>query len=445
MSQIKIEIKVDETTTYTILEEDNLIQGLSIIRKMDSDITALNSDIECGEVNVQLSNLFNEFNPILSTAPYSQIKNGQEVKIYSITELGTYTLFTGYIVDFVAPTSTNTQSCNFRVVDRLHSLLNADISTNTEIQIETNINLFDFISILFSSYDVLPDEVEIDEDLKQIILDYSILNGKTLAEQLNEICKAVDAYIYVNRVGRIIIKTKDITGVAVKTFTREDNDNYLKTTEYGYSLFSSYNKLKVGYVSTKKSDTKNILNIDNQVLQAGLNEINNFDLGVSNLYELDSVKLTSSSDSIVEEVAATSSTISIKIYNPSQDEDIVSIEVYGKTIESASAFIVKSVETEEIEHSLEVSSVLVQNKAYADGLAEKLYNRVLEPIPYIKADVEIQDFAVDLSYIIRILDTESDLDYTGYIHSIDIEYDGQGYAYYKLGIKALYKESEENE
>jgi len=169
MSQIKVEIKVDDTLTYTFLEEDNLIEGFSLNRAMDDDIGALCANIVCGEVNIALSNLFNEFNVLSTTAPYSQIKNGQELKVYSISDNGTYTLFTGKIVDFTAPTSTNTQLCNVRAVDRLHALLNADITANENLQVEKSMDLFEYISLLFSSYGVLQDEFEIDEDLEQII------------------------------------------------------------------------------------------------------------------------------------------------------------------------------------------------------------------------------------------------------------------------------------
>lgn len=445
MGQIKVEIKVDDTLTYTFLEEDNLIEGFSLTRAMDDDISALCANILCGEVNLALSNLFNEFNILNPTAPYSQIKNGQELKVYSISENGTYTLFTGKIVDFTAPTSTTTQSCNVRAVDRLHALLNSDMTVNENMQVEKSQTFFEYITRLFSAYGVVGEDLEIDDDLKQIILDFSLLAGKSLAEQLNEICKAVDAYIYVNRVGRVIVKCKSITGVSVKTYTRTDNDNYLVSSEYGYSLFSSYNSLKVGYVAAKVSDVQNLLTIGNQVVQSGENVFNNFDLGVTNLYELDSIKIISASDTAITSLSATASTISFTLNNPTTEDDIVEIEVFGKTVDTADAYVMKSVETEQTEQSLEVKSVLVQSKAYAEGLAEKLYIRASEPIPYIKAEVEVKDFPIDLGYIIAISDSDADMEYIGYIHSIDVEYDGQGYSYFTLGVKRLYQEVVDDE
>lgn len=442
MGQIKVDIKVSADLTYTFIEEDNLIEGFGLSRKMDSNISALCGEIECGEVNLTLSNLFNEFNILSTAAVYSQIKNGQELKIYSITDAGTYTLFTGYIVDFIAPTSTDTQSCNVRAVDRLHALLNTDITVKTELQVEKGLTLSAYFSKLFGAYGLTAEDYELDTDLEQIILDYALVVGKSLSEQLNEVCKAVDCYIYVNRVGRIIVKAKTITGTAVKTYTRDDGS--LISSEYGYSLFSSCNALKVGYVAAMVSEVKSILVVDSQSVQPGDNIFDNFELGISNLYELDSIRVTSQSDTVLTSLSATASTISFVLNNPTDAEDIVSIEVYGKTVETADAFVVKSVDTEQTEQSIEVKSLLVQQREYAEKLAEKLYVRASQPIPYITAEVEVVDFAVDLGYIVSVVDSEADFTYTGYIHSIDIEYDGQGYAFYTLGIRALYEEVVDN-
>lgn len=447
---IKIDIKVDKDLTYTFLEEENLIEGFSLKRQMDDDITSLTGAVECAEINCTLNNLYNDFNITSPLYQYYRLKNGLEVKVYSVAEK-TNELFTGYIVDFSAPTSSEEQNCNIRAVDRLQMLLNKDTSTNIDIQIEKDITLFDYILLLFGAYGVLSDEIEIDANLKNIILDYSLLNGNKLSEQLNDICKSTDAYIYVNRNGKIIVKSKSITGTPIKTFTRTDNENYLTSTEYGKSLFHSYNSLKVGYVAAKVSEVKEVLSINGIGVPAGETYSVTFDLDSGNLYELDNIKLTSTSNTSITDISATSSTITISLYNPIEEyededgdenkdgteDDIVDIKVYGKTVETADAFIVKSLPSEEIDQEFEVSSVLIQQKSYADDLATKLYNRAVKSIPYIKASVEVQDFSVDLGYIVRIEDSEAKISYDGYIHSIDVEYDGQGYSYFDLGIKSL--------
>ena len=435
---IKIEIKVDETLTYTFLEEDNLIEGFALKRQMDDDLTALNGAVECAEITCTLNNLYNEFNITSNTSPYSKLKNGLEVKAYSVSDI-TNNLFTGYLVDFVAPTDTDTQSCNLRAVDRLHILLNKEMVFN--LQIERKISLFDYILRLFGANGVSPEEIEIDTDLSNIALDYTLLNGRVLSEQLNEICKATDAYIYVDKTGKIKVKSKNITGTTpIKTFSRADHS--LISTEYGTSLFSSYNKLKVGYITTKLSEVKEVLSIGGLSVQVGENVLDAYELKVDNLYELDNIKITSTSNTYITELSATSSTITMHLNNPSSEEDIIDIVVYGKTIETADAFIERSVDSEKTDQSIEIKSILVQKKAYAEDLLGRLYNRAIEPIPYIKAEVEVIDFGVDLGYIVQVVDNEAEIDYMGYVHSIDIEYDGQGYSYYNLGIKALYKESD---
>lgn len=433
---LKVEIKVNAETTYTFLEEENLIEGFSLTRKMDSDISSLVAEIEAGEVNLTLSNLFNEFNVLSENAPYKGLKNGQELKVYNDENL----LFTGFVVDFVAPTSTNAQSCNLRAVDRLQMLLNNDISAKSEIQINENMNFFEYFTTLFNAYGVLSSEIEIDANLEQITLNYTILNGKTLSEQLNEACKATDAYLYVNNMGKIILKSKSITGTPTMTFSRESDDHYLMSSEYGYGLFSSYNALKVGYTTTKLSDVQNILSVGDLSVSAGETTFENYALGISNLYELDNIKITSDSDSTITSISATASTISCTINNPTTSDDIISIDIYGKTIETADAFLTYELGSAAVNQSLEVSSILVQNKAYAEGLALKLYDRAMQPIPYIRADVEIINFGLDLGTIVCIEDSEAEITYTGYVHTIEVEYDGNGYSFYSLGIKALNEE-----
>lgn len=433
MSQLKIIVKVDDTTSYTFLETNNLIEGVSIARKMDSDIKALVSEIECGEVNIQMSNLFNDFNTTSATAKYSKLKNGQSVKIYNITDTTTTLLFTGFLVDFKAPTSSKTQSCSLRVVDRLHYILNSEITST--FTVDSDITLSAYVTLLFTAFGLTADEYVIDTSLADIILSYSLITGYKLAEQLNNICKAIDAYIYVDKAGILQVKPKEITGIATTLFNRESKINCLENSEFGASILSSYNCLKVGYVATKQSEVKEVLKLASITAKPGITAIENYALETGNLYELDSIKVTSSADVVVSSVSATSSTITLTLKNDTTVDEIVSVAIYGKVIETAESYIIKTVESEQTVQTLEVSSILVQSKAYAESLANKLYARASLPLPYITADVTVIDFTVDLGDIVRIQDTEADLDYTGYIHSIDIEYDGQGYSYYNLGIK----------
>lgn len=434
---LRITIKIDNTPTYyNFLEQDNAVEGVALNRAMSADVASLCAEVQSGEVNIQFSNLYNEFNPLVSTAPYKDLKNGQEVKVYSVVDTIDTTIFTGYIVDFKAPTSSSTQSCTIRAVDRLQMLLNADLKS-IDLQVEKGITLAEYFSIIFRAYGLSQGEYEIDDALMNIRLNYSLVIGKKLSEQFAEICKAVDCYIYCNRVGRIIVRTAAISGIPVKTYKRDDYTNYLVNSEYGYSLFNSYNSLKVGYVSAQLSDVKEILKIEQQEVKAGTTTLENIELGINNLYELDTLKISSASNVKATNISATSSTVSITLYNPSSQTPI-SLILYGKTVETTNAFITRALNSE-LQQSLEISSILLQDKASAEKLADRLYNRAKEKIPFIKADVEGLDFPIDLGYIVRVIDSDVNLEYEGYVHSIDIEYDGGGYCLMSLGIKALYK------
>lgn len=436
---LKITIKINNTPTYyTFLETDSTIEGAALNRALNGDVESLIADVISGEVNLQFSNLYNEFNPRVETAPYKEIRNGQEVKVYSVANSIETTIFTGYIVDFKAPTSSETQSCTVRAVDRLHLLLNADIQS-INLQVEKNITLAKYFSVLFAAYGLSEDDYQIDDDLLEISLNYSLLIGQKLSEQLAEICKATDSYIYCNRTGKIIVKATKITGIPVKTFTRQDHTNYLVNSEYGFSIFNSYNSLKIGYTAVQLSDVKQILNLENKDVPAGISEMNNIELGVSNLYELDTIKITSPSNIKAVSLSASASTISLTLNNPTNETEHANISVYGKTIDTTNSFITTPLNSE-LKQSLEISSLLLQDKDSAEALSERLYNRAIVEMPFIKAEVECVDFPIDLCYIVRVNDSDVGLDFTGYVHSIDLEYDGSGYCIVKLGIKALYEE-----
>lgn len=436
---LKITIKINDTPTYyTFLEQNNAIEGCALNRALNGDVAKLCAEVISGEVNLQFSNLYSEFNPLVETAPYKGLRNGQEVKVYSVANAVETTIFTGYIVDFKAPTSSETQSCTIRAVDRLHLLLNADVKA-INLQIEKNKTLAEYLSVLFAAYGLTSEDYQIDEGLLGISFNYSLIIGQKLSEQLAEICKATDSYIYCNRVGKIIVKATTIQGTPVKTFTRQDQENYLVNSEYGYSIFNSYNALKIGYTAAQLSEVKEVLKLENQEIGAGESTISNIELGISNLYELDTIKIKSPSNIKATALSASASTISLTLNNPTPETDHADIFVYGKTIDTTKAYITTPLNSE-LNQSLELSSLLLQDRASANALAERLYNRAIVEMPFIKAEVECVDFPIDLGYIVRVNDSDVGLDFTGYVHSIDLEYDGGGYCIVNLGIKALYEE-----
>ena len=437
MPGLKVIIKVSDTENYEITEDSNLIEGFSISQQMDSNIAELVSDIECSETNIQLSNLFNEFNITQTTSLFSKVQNGQEVKVYHINSQNVQNqLFTGYIADFAAPTSSLTQSCTLRIVDRLQFVVNKDVSL-AELNISKNITVGTYLVQLFTYLGFSLEDIVIDSSLDTIVLEYSLITGLKLSEQLNEICKAVDCYIFVNRYNKLIVKPKTISGSAVKTFIRDDAINNLKSTELAQSYQSNYNTLKVSYISTKMSEVQELLTLKGIVAQSGVSDITNYNLDKTNLYEIDSIKVSSSDGVYVDTATCTSSTISLTLQNDGLAEEIVDMVVYGKTVETADTFLVRKQDGITEEKSLEIKSVLMQTKQSAEYVFEKVWKRMQYKIPYITAEVECKDFTIELGMIIKIIDSEAEIEYEGYIHTLDLEYDGQGYAVYDVGLKML--------
>lgn len=430
---IKIVIEVDDTTSYTLIEEDNLIEGLEIARKLDSDVTQLMASVECGECNVGLCNIHNDFTTINSAAKYKNIKNGQKVVVFQDDTQ----LFTGYIVDFKAPTTREEQTCSLRIVDRLYSVLNSDL-TLADMQISSKTTAKAYISTIFKLLKIPSDEWVIEESLSNFNLNYTLIKGYKVADQLDELSKALDAYFYVDASGVIHIEPKTVSGESTLTIERDVPESCLEKSEFGASVFSSYSTLKVGYTTTKLSEVKELYNVKDQEVKVGINSFENCELKTKNLFELDNVKVSSLKGSFVTELSSTSSTVSMKLENPTDEVDAVSISVCGKEVELSSNFITKELETTEVSQVLEVSSILIQQKKYAQALAESLFSRASEKTPYIQVEVsDVEGFKLDLGSVVTVIDSDVDFTYTGYVHSFTAEYTGIGDFYYTLGIKKV--------
>lgn len=440
---LKIRVFVDDSNSYTFLESEGLIEAFSMDKGMGAEISAPVSPVTAGEVNLQFSNLFSEFNITNTDSVYSNLKNGQKIIISNfISEEEEKDLFTGYIVDFDAPTSSQTQSCMMRAVDPLQRVLSTPVVTS-DLQVERDLTIPTYLGILFAACGLGETGFEIDGALSERVLDFSLLSGSTVGDQLNEICVAGDCYIYCDGTGVVKVVSKEIKGESEYTFSRTDNDYYLTSSTYGLSLAASYKSLKIAYKAPKLSEVK-LLYSGNIICPEGEFTLNPVLFETSNVYEIDSIKLKLPSDSNVRitSFSATPSSITLSVNNPSTELE-VPIEVFGKVVETADTFAVRDLGAEEVDQTLEIASILLQKQSDAEWVAERVYKRAMKKVPFITATVEVSDFPVTLGTVVTVNDSDVSLLYTGYVYSIDLDYDGGGYAFYTLGIKALDDNEEE--
>lgn len=425
---LKVKIRIGEDDYFTLdATEQGLIKSFSLKQELDSDISTLIAPTSANELKLTCINAQGIFTASNTSSPlYNKLVDGTELLVFdNNTRIGTF-----YLTDYQSPTSSSTSTTSLRAVDRLQSVLNRSVDIE---QIHNDLTMKDYLILVFQAVGFSLEDIVIDEDLEGIVLNYTVINGKKLSEILADCMIAADSYCYISRTNKVIIKQRDIRGVAVKHF----NGGNITKIDIPKSMLNTANTLKVGYIATKLSEVEKILDLKNVEVKQGITEINNYKTEKDNLYELDNVKVSSNSGVYAEDVSCTQSTVSMSL-NSSVEEE-VDIEVYGKTIQKSEAFVKQQdeVRVHEVgEKSIEVKSGLIQDKTYADGLLTTLWQRVQEPIPYITVSTKTQSFEFDLCYIVDVIEPiRAKINYLGYIHSLNWTWHGGNALSVEVGIK----------
>lgn len=426
---LKVKIKLDDTPTFYTLDatEQGLIKSFTLKQELDSDITTLIAPISANELKLTCINANGIFTASNTTSPlYGKLQDGVELQVYdNTTRIGTL-----YLTDYQSPTSSLTSTTSLRAVDRLQNVLNRPVDIE---QIHNDLTMTEYLTLVFQSVGFALEDIVIDTALSEILLNYTVINGKKLSEILADCMIAADSYCYISRTNKVIVKKRAITGVAVKHFT---GGNITKI-DIPKSMLQQANTLKVGYIATKLSEVGKLLDLKGVKVEQGITNIDNYKTEKDNLFELDNIKILSSSGVYAEEVSCTQSTVSMSLSSTAIEE--VDIEVYGKTVEKVESFV-KQQDTARVqevgEKSIEVKSGLIQDKTYADSLLNTLWQRVQEPIPYITISTKVQGFEFDLCYIVDAIEpTRAKIDYLGYIHSLIWTWYGGNALSVEVGIK----------
>lgn len=430
---LKVKIKLNDIPEYFILDqtEQGLLKSFTIKQELDSDISKLIAPISSNELKLTCANFQGIFNASNTSSPlYNILKDGTELQVYDDnTRIGTY-----YVVDYDAPTSSLSSTCSIRAVDRLQNVLN----TNVEVeQIYSNMSMKVYLTQVFLKVGFIAEDIVIDDDLYNLTLNYTLINGKKLGELLADCMIAADCYCYISRTNKVIVKSRSISGVAVKHFTGSN----IKSVNIPKSLLNQSNTLKVGYVTTSKSEVEKLVSLQGIRAEAGVTELEDYRTEENNIYEIDNVRISSTTGVKVEQISATQATISLSVYNSSPYADEVDIEVWGKTIKKTDAFVKQQdymrVYTEG-EKGVEVKSVLLQDKDLANSLLSKLWTRLQAEIPYLTISTKTTSLEYDLCYIVDVIEPiRTKLNYLGYIHSLTYKWNGGNSVSVDLGIKGV--------
>jgi hypothetical protein len=428
---LKVKIKIDDTPTYFTLDqtEQGLLKSFTLKQELDSDISKLIAPISSNELKLTCVNFQGIFNASNTSSPlYQKLKDGTELLVYD----GNVRIGTFYIIDYDAPTSSISSTCSIRAVDRLQNILN----TNVEVeQIYSNMSMKAYLTQVFEKVGFISEDIVIDDDLYNLTLNYTLINGKKLGELLADCMIAADCYCYISRTNKVIVKSRSISGVAVKHFTGGN----INSVNIPKSLLNQSNTLKVGYVTTSKSEVEKLVELSGVSVGVGTTVLEDYKTEENNIYEIDNVKISSTSGVKIEEISATQATISMSL--SSIIEETVDIVVYGKTVKKTEAFVKQQdymrVYTEG-EKGVEVKSVLLQDKDLANSLLSKLWTRLQAEIPYLTISTKTTSLEYDLCYIVDVIEPiRTKLNYLGYIHSLTYKWNGGNSVSVDLGIKGV--------
>lgn len=428
---ITVNINIPESSPF-VLTQNDYIKGFSLLYEVDAEIEKIYSAISANELNLTLINKGSVFSLENTESPlYGVLKNGAELEVFETLSSEPISRGKFYIVDYDAPLNAMSSTFSIRAVDKLQSILNKDISLE---QVSRSLSMYDYFLQIFSSLGFKSEDLLIDEDLKAIFLNFSIFNGRKMAEILNSCCKASDCMIFVDSMGRINIKQKKMVGTPVKHFTTSN----IISLDISKSLTYDYNTLKLGYVAANISENMELLNCTLQC-PAGDYSFKDLELSKDNVYDIDNIMVRSSSGVVITGCSYSQALLTLDVNNPATEEVNLDVVVIGRTIETATAYITTKNETDigvNGDKSLDITSESVQDAAYATTLSAIYWERLNDHIPYITLKTRSNSLQFMPCMIVDVKEpVKAKLDYLGYIHSVKYEWFGGDAFSVDIGIK----------
>ncbi len=429
---ITVNINIPDLNPFVLTQTD-YIQGFDLLYECDSDITKIYSAISANELNLTLINRDSVFSLENTESPlFDKIGEGTELEVFETLSGEPISRGKFYIVDYKAPLTAMTSTFSVRAVDRLQAILNKDVSLE---HIRKGLSVYDYFLQIFLNLGIGEDVLIIDDSLKSVNLDFSIFNGKKMAEILNSLCLASDCMVFVDLKGRIQVKGKNVVGSAVKHFTT----NNITSLETSKSLSFDYNLLKLGYISASISDNMELLKTTISC-PSGVYKIENIEMSKDNVYEIDNIKVSSSPIVQILGCSYSQSLLSLELNNTTEEELNIEVVVTGKVIETTTAYITTKNDTDihsNGEKTLELVSESIQNKVYAETLSLTYWERLNQKIPYVNLTTRSNSLQFTPCMIVDVIEPiKAKLNYLGYIHTLQYEWNGADSYKVEIGIKA---------
>lgn len=424
---VRVTFKDDSTLDLTA---ENYLHKFSLMLELDTSRQALTGGVSANELNLVLNNSSGVFSLTNQESPYYGLIE-EDIKLEVFVAGEPQGVF--YVKNWDAPSTATRKVATIRAVDRLQSVLNSPVSL---LPVNRYIMLKDYLKLVFLSVGFSEEDLDISEDLTEV-LNYTVVSGASLSSVLNDIALSGHCYIYVGKDNKIHAVSKDIRGEVRHSFSDSVG---IVSINPAKSLLSGGNTLSVGYYTTSLGEVTEVLAIKGVTLPVGESTLANYEVKNANLFEIDSVKLTSDKNVRLLGVTWTQSTVSITVENAEEEESTCDIFVYGRQLDLSSSYVLRQ-DYDLVQRNgrkdIKLESTLLQTKSSADALADKLWSLVTQPIPYIDAKLFINHFSLDLCEVVKFESERLNLNYTGYIHSLTFEWRGGDAVTVNVGVKPL--------
>lgn len=397
------------------------------------------------ELSFQLFGSSGLFNPGKVTGPYyGKIKTGVPVKVYCRpialdtddiarhSELAEYThgylseytheevrhmghtdepfewdpLGLFYIVDW--QTDITGVTANVTCCDKLYSLINSDV---TKLPVMPDYSYEDLIKDFFATFGLVPTIVG---NLSEV-LSFAYIAG-TNADFIKNFSVGALAFIFCNHLGDVVIQ--DIDRQCPVDYILTDADQII-SVKSKQSAILEHDGISLTYNRMQISEEVELLTTKAQEIAA--NDTDTFALqsfSKTPVYSLGHVEIESDANCMLTDISATPIDVTYEVHNETELDTTFNISVHGYTIDAVKILL------EDIgSNLLAIDNLYVQNLDYATRLKALLSKYISLRIPVLELEVRGNPL-IQIGSKLRIVSTEYDLDFTGFLIRQQFKYDG---------------------
>lgn len=238
-----VEIYFDGLLNPPAIFEGNQVDSISLLEELKAGSDKVFGTVSSNEVVVQLNNSSRNLSPSNANGSYyGKMLPKTPIKVYLKLKAGKSFYYTDPLGIFFSgewDDQSNLAVVAITAHDIMYFLGTRDVTSTRIIQ---SLTAYAWFEILFSSIGLLSSDYVIDASLSTYVIAYHWLTDKPFKEQLAKLAEACNAFVYVNRIGKIEVKVFD-TNISITNKLTEYNQLY--TVNFPTSYFNAYSGVEM--------------------------------------------------------------------------------------------------------------------------------------------------------------------------------------------------------